>query len=423
MELGWIHINRDDRNRVFEALKSLEEQDATDELGIGKIRDYFSNQLFPGITTNQTRAKYFIFSTNLIEDVLYYQNINSLETLKEELEKAQKNLVASLFDASEGKIIGQGILDSRNYIQGKEIKQKPLSVYLSGLFQFGIIKNDSQAVIQRTEDLYERIFRFIKQNKAYSDYQKANKASSKQMKDYERPISPPARDFFPKTNCYQENWDVKPKMDLTQQEANFLFNQITKSCNGSLLALILNYYNKHKKSIEPKDKVLFEFETIEAKSFDSYIRDLDGIWRPENSELQKTYKLASQFRFFYRGCQLMYAYLLSGKQDKDFLKEFKKWLSKKQDWSKIDLEDICKRAKVAKTDTEKFLNNALTHAKNSDISEFGKLIKERELKLKKERAKIGKDNQQKGFTLLDFHAINANRIIQDILKGLINNQD
>lgn len=419
MELGWIHINRDDRNRVFEALKSLEEQDATDELGIGKIRDYFSNQLFPGITTNQTRAKYFIFSTNLIEDALCYQNINSLETLKEELEKAQKNLVASLFDASEGKIIGQGILDSRNYIQGKEIKQKPLSVYLSGLCQFGIIKND---VIQRTEDLYERIFQFIKQNKAYSDYQKANKASSKQMKDYESQ-SPPNRKFFPKTKCYQENWDDKPNMDLSQEEATFLFKQITDSCKGSLLALILNYYKKRKKLIAPKDKILFKFETVKEPPFDSYIPLPDGIWNQESSGLQETYKLASQFRLFYHGCQLMYAYLLSGKRDNDILEKFKDWLKRKREWSNIPIRDICQRAKVAKTDTEKFLNNALTFAKKSDISEFGNLIKERELKLKKERAKIGKDNPRKGFTLLDYHANNANRIIQDILKGLNNNQD
>lgn len=32
-----------------------------DELGIGSIRDTFSDELFPGTSTIQTRARYFLF--------------------------------------------------------------------------------------------------------------------------------------------------------------------------------------------------------------------------------------------------------------------------------------------------------------------------------------------------------------------------
>ena len=36
------------------------DQTALDELGIGTVRDAFSDMLFPGISTLQTRAKYFV---------------------------------------------------------------------------------------------------------------------------------------------------------------------------------------------------------------------------------------------------------------------------------------------------------------------------------------------------------------------------
>ena len=38
----------------------LSEQGAVDELGTGIVRDAFANYFFPGTSTIQTRAKYFL---------------------------------------------------------------------------------------------------------------------------------------------------------------------------------------------------------------------------------------------------------------------------------------------------------------------------------------------------------------------------
>ena len=43
-----------------QTLKLLEESTALDELGIGIIRDGYADIFFPGISTLQTRAKYFV---------------------------------------------------------------------------------------------------------------------------------------------------------------------------------------------------------------------------------------------------------------------------------------------------------------------------------------------------------------------------
>ena len=45
MQLGWIDFSKEDRQKAFDVINLLSEQGAVDELGIGVIRDAFS-QLF-----------------------------------------------------------------------------------------------------------------------------------------------------------------------------------------------------------------------------------------------------------------------------------------------------------------------------------------------------------------------------------------
>lgn len=60
MQLGWIDFSKEDRQKAFDVINLLSEQGAVDELGIGVIRDAFANYFFPGTSTIQTRAKYFL---------------------------------------------------------------------------------------------------------------------------------------------------------------------------------------------------------------------------------------------------------------------------------------------------------------------------------------------------------------------------
>lgn len=62
MQLGWIDFSKEDRQKAFDVINLLSEQGAVDELGIGVIRDAFANYFFPGTSTIQTRAKYFLTS-------------------------------------------------------------------------------------------------------------------------------------------------------------------------------------------------------------------------------------------------------------------------------------------------------------------------------------------------------------------------
>lgn len=57
---SWVDFSEEDRRRLFEVIRSLDEQ-TRDELGVGVVRDSLAETLFPGTSTIQTRACYFLF--------------------------------------------------------------------------------------------------------------------------------------------------------------------------------------------------------------------------------------------------------------------------------------------------------------------------------------------------------------------------
>ena len=66
---GWVDFAEDDRQRMLDIVDLLNQQDTRDELGVGTIRDAFSDHLFPGTSTIQTRARYFLFVPWIYRDV------------------------------------------------------------------------------------------------------------------------------------------------------------------------------------------------------------------------------------------------------------------------------------------------------------------------------------------------------------------
>jgi hypothetical protein len=58
--LGWLDYDERDAQRMREVFAAFDDKDTIDSLGLGVIRDSISDQLFPGISTIQTRARYFL---------------------------------------------------------------------------------------------------------------------------------------------------------------------------------------------------------------------------------------------------------------------------------------------------------------------------------------------------------------------------
>ena len=59
MLFGYIHTDKSEQAKVLQVMKMLSEPTAIDELGIGRIRDSFSNMLCTGTSSLQKHVKYF----------------------------------------------------------------------------------------------------------------------------------------------------------------------------------------------------------------------------------------------------------------------------------------------------------------------------------------------------------------------------
>src|SRR4051812_5314482 len=59
---AWLDHSEEQRRRVLDIVSLFKEKSTVDELGIGTIRDAFSDLLFPGTSAPQTRARYFLFA-------------------------------------------------------------------------------------------------------------------------------------------------------------------------------------------------------------------------------------------------------------------------------------------------------------------------------------------------------------------------
>ena len=66
--IGWVDFSSEHREKVKSVIDLLSTPGVIDELGIGVIRDSFSDSLFPGISTIQTRAKYFLTVPRIFND-------------------------------------------------------------------------------------------------------------------------------------------------------------------------------------------------------------------------------------------------------------------------------------------------------------------------------------------------------------------
>ena len=125
---GWLDSSEDERRAVLELVSALNEPGTLDELGIGSIRDTIADALFPGTSTIQTRARYFLF----IPWILQMVEGSSARRAEERTRQLQLQLCDAL-DKSHGPNEGVIGREARNALQ-----RWPLSIYWLGLARWGI---------------------------------------------------------------------------------------------------------------------------------------------------------------------------------------------------------------------------------------------------------------------------------------------
>lgn len=389
MEIGFIDYSKDERNMILSTLKLLGDHTALDELGIGSVRDAYSDILFPGISTLQTRAKYLVLIPYLFaqaEDLAKHGKLRSGKEMLHWLRMTEDKLVETLVKNSESGVTG--IIGSNALRQKRTVKVKPSSIYWSGLRTLGILRNQRMslssacaAVVQQGKQKSEIDVKT--DGECYDDQTASNLGSSL---------------FLPIRPDYAIEKDAK--ITLTQKEATYLESSILRSImtKDSLLAFLI------KKRI-----VCNSFEDVPVEILPH--------------QLRRDYLFADAFSRFIYGAHLRYNIIYSDYADGIMESEFHTW---RQEFlsQPFELDPILNRVSCNPA-LATFCRNFLDAVNRNDLSAMDDLIVARELHVKGDRAKLRKPHEYQydpqrpvHYYKLDFRFNRASVIIRDILTGL-----
>lgn len=385
LQIGFIDFSKEERNKILATLKLLGTQTALDELGIGVIRDAYADILFPGISTIQTRAKYFVLIPYLFERAAN-QKLSSGRELYKWLTANEDKMVETLVrnsDSEETGIIGKNALK-----QKRAVKMKPSSIYWNGLRTFEIVRNAGISLSAAC-------------NVTWSSTQKKNETEPKTDGDTFDDMTAGQGNsvlFSPILPDY--DFEKTAVITLTRKEAEFLADKITKALlsQNTLLAFLI----KHK---------------LNCNSFDEIPMDI----LPH--EMRRDYLLAKDFSDFIIGAHIRYNIILSNYLDEDMMDEFNSWRTMFVNRD-FDLAAVLDRISCNYA-TAKFCADILDCVYKNELQAMDELIIAREKAVKGDRAKLCKPKEYQynydrpvHFYRLDFRFSTAKTIIDDIIKGL-----
>lgn len=128
---SWLDYAEADRRAAMDVIDLFREQETVDELGVGSVRDTFSDILFPGTSAIQTRARYFLIIPWI------YQRIEKAKVesalLADRARRDEIALIDALLEAEDAE--QGGIIGAR---ARRSLKRLPSMVYWQGLGRLGI---------------------------------------------------------------------------------------------------------------------------------------------------------------------------------------------------------------------------------------------------------------------------------------------
>lgn len=130
---GWLDLDERASDRAATLLKAFEETSTLDPIGLGSVRDAFSDLLFPGTSTIQTRLRYFLFIPWIC------QRLQRDGTTPAEFRSRLRHEEARLIDCLRHLGPNQGVIGR---ISGSDLRRMPSEAYWGGLGTWGIRRLD-----------------------------------------------------------------------------------------------------------------------------------------------------------------------------------------------------------------------------------------------------------------------------------------
>ena len=400
--LSWLDSSEHERRAVLELVSALNEPGTLDELGIGSIRDTIADALFPGTSTIQTRARYFLFIPWILQMVEDRPGAQP----EQRAIRLQRQLCDAL-DVTHGSDAG---------VIGREakgnLKRWPMSIYWSGLERWGIRRYGGStpayfASLRRPSSLL-MVAHAVEEPVEERRYE----ASDPGPKNWASLPEPP--DGFPETANFL----------LTEVEGIFLRERIGQHHPGTYLAYLLNNGDADG-MLEPE----FPWEHPAAGAAPATIQ----AWLHD----------ARFFSLAHRGAALLYNFMLAqelgnSEREQEFSRSLSEWSddmeARESDlagWDRISMwERLWAANPKLRKRTREFVDIWHHLATTKSVAnlvggtEARRLIQHRERSLKGTRARLSypeaRDNRS-GYPSserLQFRWSQARRIAADILEPL-----
>jgi len=385
---------------MMEILHLFREQEIREELGVGTVRDAFSDILFPGTSTLHTRPKYMLLIPWIF--LKLEESKISSEKIMDYARWYEIKLINTLLEAGESDgVIGKVAKDT--------LKILPSYMYWSGLGRWGIRVYDGS------------IDQYFRSLDSFYLYKKSV-------------IKSDDNEFVTLTSC---NWDPyivpmpkdfpgKATLSLTKDEAEYLMHRILANCSGSVIAFLVN----RRKPVE-----------------------VEFIWlHPEYSSFSESHKIiithARNFSEVIHGASLLYNYMLAqkariGEKVEEYARRIKDWAMLIENRiNEIHLWEIREFWRIVFSQnsrinilTRRFIENWIGLVRSSsDLSKLAndekarQLIYQREIRIKGKRSRLKNPRMlaqwsgASGASALDFRWHIARTIVADISQGMRSNK-
>lgn len=396
----WLDYSERERRLMLDVISQFREQDTRDELGLGSVRDAFADLFFPGTSTIQTRARYFLFVPWI------YQNLENRRVASDQIARRARTDEIKLIYA---------LLDSEDTVGviGKEAKEKlqrlPSNVYWQGLGVWGIRTfSGSQTQYHRYLDAFLAAGQRPQRNDDGEPISGGQRASW-------QPGLPTAPDDFPGAAAFH----------LTGPEAEYLQERILTHVPRTLLAWLVDrgrqvepigFPWQHPKWADFPDRI--REQLVHARNFSEAIYGASLLYNLLLSELTKREDWIEDYR-------VRLAEWAQTVQDRQA--ELARWAS---DLTK--LWDLIARTRIRVTlPTKRFVERWLmlalppgAAAHVADLPDARDLIREREKQLKHALARLENPralelwNGAAGAYQLDYRWGTSQVLLNDILIGL-----
>jgi hypothetical protein len=397
--LSWMDHSEQARRKMLDVIDLFAEQDTRDELGLGSVRDAFSDLLFPGTSTIQTRAKYFLFVPWI------YLSLERTCVESAKVAQRARNMEIDLINALAESDDKDGIIG----IQARESLQRlPSNIYWQGLHRLGI------RVFPGSQDQYHRSLD--------SYYKSVDNALPSE--------DPEARHESARINWHSGLPQVpkeflhKAGFALNRNEARYLLERIMNCDNGTYFAFLVD-------RARPWENVKFPWEHPQYGELSDRIKDY--------------IEHARNFSESMWGAALLYNLMLAESQPSEgranqyetaLEEEWWPMIQERhhvlQEWDRKRFWEVAHRGNPRIGPPTKFfvaswLDLVRTSTKPKEIIRSDKardLIRNRERALKRSLARLANRralenwNGDSGSAQLNFRWPVVQRIVADILTGL-----